>query len=380
MGIATAERERALVLGEGIDNAALRRSELVALLPAHNEEVGLPAALESLRRQVEPPDHIVVIADNCTDATVEVARGLGAEVFETVGNAHKKAGALNQALELLLPQLSSADLVLVMDADSLLDPGFLAAARKHLAGSWRPGGLQRLGGVGGTFSGGPGGGLVGTFQRNEYARYARDVRRLRGKALVLTGTASVFPAGVLAEVRAARSEGRLPDRSGTGHVYDTHVLTEDNELSLALMHLGYAIKAPAECVLETEVMTTWGDLARQRVRWKRGALENIADYGLTRVTVRYWARQLLSALGVCATFLYLASIVWGLYAGIVLHPFWIAVSLVFSLERVVTVRRRGWPQMLLAAPLVIEMVFDVFLQAVQGWAFGQALLRRERRW
>jgi cellulose synthase/poly-beta-1,6-N-acetylglucosamine synthase-like glycosyltransferase len=359
---------------------ALRRSALVALLPAHDEEAGLPAALESLRRQTEPPDRVIVIADNCTDGTAQVARRLGVEVRETCGNHHKKAGALNQALDLLLPQLDPADLVLVMDADSLLDPGFLAAARRHLADSWESGSPRRLGGVGGTFSGGPGGGLVGMFQRNEYARYARDVRRLKGKALVLTGTASVFPAGVLAEVRAARQAGRLPDRSGTGHVYDTHVLTEDNELSLALMHLGYGILAPAECVLETEVMTTWGDLARQRVRWKRGALENVADYGLTRVTWSYWGRQLLSLLGVCATFLYLGSLLWGLAVGVTWNPFWVAVSVVFALERVVTVRRRGWRQMLLAAPLVVEMVFDVFLQAVQAWAFTQALMRHERRW
>jgi biofilm PGA synthesis N-glycosyltransferase PgaC len=172
----------------------------------------------------------------------------------------------------------------------------------------------------------------------------------------------------------------LPDKSGAGAVYDIRVLTEDNELTLALMHLGYGIVAPPECTLETEVMTSWSDLAKQRVRWKRGAVENVVDYGLTRVTAPYWGRQVLSALGVLATFLYLASIVWGLVSGLTLHPFWLAASLIFVLERVVTVRRRGWQQMLLAAPLVIEMVYDVFLQLVQAQALAQSLLRLERRW
>ncbi len=298
----------------------------------------------------------------------------------TRDNRHKKAGALNQVLDDLLPHLDDADLVLVMDADSLLDRAFLGEARRHLVESWRSADRRGLGGVGGTFSGGPGGGLVGTFQRNEYARYARDVRRLKGRALVLTGTASVFPVGVLRAVRDARRDGRLPDRSGAGQVYDVHVLTEDNELSLGLMHLGYGILAPAGCVLETEVMTTWRDLARQRVRWKRGALENVGDYGLTRVTAPYWGRQVLSAVGVVATALYLASLVWGMCTSFSLHPFWLAASCFFALERVVTVRRRGWRQMALAAPLVIEMAYDVFLQAVQAWAFCQVLLRRERRW
>ena len=36
--------------------------------------------------------------------------------------------------------------------------------------------------------------------------------------------------------------------------------------------------------------------------------------------------------------------------------------------------------MLIAAPIVIEMVFDVFLQLVQAWAFAQVALRRKAAW
>ena len=360
-----------------------RLGRVTALLPAHNEEANLPAALASLRSQTEPPLEIIVVADNCTDDTEHVAADLGATVFRTTDNEHKKAGGLNQVLEAVMPAMHDDSLVLVMDADSVLDPTFLEGARRALQQPLGARGLRggrMLGGVGGTFLGGPGGGLLGTFQRNEYARYARDVRRLQGKALVLTGTASVFTVGVLREIAAARSAGTLPDQSGAGSFYDVHVLTEDNELSLALMHLGYGILAPRECTLVTEVMTTWGDLAKQRSRWKRGALENIVDYGVTRVTVPYWGRQLLSFLGLLATFVYLLSIAFALVTGLHIHPFWLAASLVFCAERIVTVRARGWRQMLLAAPLVIEMIYDVFLQAIQAQAFTQALLRREKKW
>jgi biofilm PGA synthesis N-glycosyltransferase PgaC len=360
--------------------ARRRLGAVTALLPAHNEEANLGAAIASLTGQTEPPAHIVVIADNCTDDTEAIAVRLGVQVLRTKDNAYKKAGGLNQALDALLPDMDDDELVLVMDADSLLDPTFLEEARRTLAPLGDHARRKPLGGVGGTFLGGPGGGLLGTFQRNEYARYARDVRRLKGRALVLTGTASVFPVHVLREVAAARRAGELPDQSGEGNVYDVHVLTEDNELSLALMHLGYAILAPRGCTLVTEVMTSWGDLARQRSRWKRGALENIVDYGLTPVTASYWGRQVLSAVGLLATALYVGSLVWAAFAGIHLHPFWIAASIVFSVERIVTVRRRGWRQMVLAAPLVIEMSYDLFLQAVQAQAFTQAVLRRERKW
>jgi cellulose synthase/poly-beta-1,6-N-acetylglucosamine synthase-like glycosyltransferase len=237
-----------------------------------------------------------------------------------------------------------------------------------------------VGGVGGVFTGRAGGGFVGMLQRNEYARYARDVTRLRGKVLVLTGTATVFSAGTLKHVAAARHQGVLP--GGVAQVYDTNVLTEDNELTLALLHLGYRVISPTGCRLTTEVMETWRELYHQRLRWKRGALENLRDYGLTRITAPYWGRQLLTLLGIVVTLAYLASIAWGFafYGGIDLHPFWLAVTAIFIAERVITVRSRGPIQMVLAATLLVEMCFDVFLQGVHAKAIFDTVLRRERTW
>ena len=76
---------------------------MTALIPARNEELHIAATLESLRRQTVPPTAVWVIADNCTDATADVARAHGAEVYTTVDNQHRKAGGLNQLLARLLP-------------------------------------------------------------------------------------------------------------------------------------------------------------------------------------------------------------------------------------------------------------------------------------
>ncbi|MGN9786453.1 glycosyltransferase family 2 protein [Nonomuraea sp. ZG12] len=345
---------------------------VTVLIPAHNEAAQIGETIASLAQQIRPPDRIVVIADNCTDGTAGLALLMGAEVVETRGNRHKKAGALNQVLDDLLPRLEVTDAILVMDADSALDLGFIHHGVLRLADG-------RLAAVGGTFSGKRGGGLVGMFQRNEYARYARDVRRLQGKALVLTGTATLFRAITLQEVVAARRCGRLP---GGNHVYDVRVLTEDNELTLAILHLDLRILCPAECTLTTEVMPTWGELFRQRLRWKRGALENLADYGWTRVTYPYWGRQALSFVGIVVIVAYLGSLTYTVLTmgGIALHPLWVGITAIFVLERVVTVRSRGRVQMAIAAVIVIEMVFDVFLQAAQAKAFWEAAFRKERKW
>ncbi len=63
----------------------------------------------SLHAQTALPSRIIFVVDNCTDATAVVASRTGAEVIATSGNAHKKAGALNQSS--WLPAAHSAYLV-----------------------------------------------------------------------------------------------------------------------------------------------------------------------------------------------------------------------------------------------------------------------------
>lgn len=346
---------------------------VIALIPAHNEAAGITRAIAALKAQTRRPDVMLVICDNCTDETDALALGNGAQVMHTQGNTHKKAGALNQALDALLPVLAADDVILVQDADSFLDPEFIEAGLDAY--------LSGVGGVGGVFRGrveskGWARVLEG-LQANEYARYELDIRRQRGKVLVLTGTATLLRVGILREVIEARRCGVLP---GEPQVYDTRVLTEDNELSFALMHLGYEIKSPRGCTLTTETMPTLRMLASQRLRWKRGALENLFDYGWSRVTRDYWLRQATGVLGVVITVAYLLSMLWGLTSGMALHPFWVLVTLLFSAERAVTVRRRGPKQMLVGALIVVEGLYDMFLQGVQATAYVHAATGRERRW
>ena len=348
---------------------------VTVLVPAHNESAGITETLTSLNNQTRRPDRIIVVADNCTDDTEALALAQGVEVLRTVGNKDKKAGALNFALSELLPQADPEDLILVQDADSQLALDFIENATKNLLAD------ELLGAVGGVFSGGPGGGFVGHLQRNEYARYARDVKRLHGKCLVVTGTAALFRVKTLRDVVSARLEGTLPPGNGRGGVYDTSVLTEDNELSLALLTLGYRIASPSNCTLVTEVMPTWRELWAQRLRWKRGAVENCVQYGWTKITRPYWGRQFLSMIGVVVTLAYFGSIIFAFTSGtgLNLHPFWIAVTAIFVLERIVTLRFRGWRYMLLAATMY-ETVIDMFLQAVHAKAYLDAALNRKKVW
>ncbi|MER6031116.1 glycosyltransferase family 2 protein [Streptomyces sp. NPDC001851] len=345
-------------------------ARIVALIPAHNEAGRIGAAIAALRAQNREPDRIVVVADNCTDATADNARRAGATVVESSGNRHKKAGALNQALDGVLHGLAADDLVLVQDADTTLVPSFVASAVKAMG----PG----VGAVGGIFYGEPGGGLLGALQRIEFQRYAREIARRGYRADVLTGTATVFRVSTLRQIRRARLDGLIG--GGTSY-YSLASLTEDDEITKAVRTIGYRTVSPAGCRVVTEVMTTVPKLWHQRMRWQRGALENLRDYGWTRVTAPYFVRQALMGLSVLALALYLVFTAWMLARGRPeFSPFWGAVGLVFVAEKVVTARGAGLKSQLLAGTLAVELVYDLFQHAVYVRALWDMARRREERW
>lgn len=346
---------------------------VVVLLPAHNEAATLPETLAALGRQTYQPDRVIVVADNCTDATVEIAHENGADVITTVGNTGRKAGALNQALAEILPTLRRWDFVLIADADTALSPQFLAAGIEVMVAD--PG----IDAVGGLFYGEGGAGLLGQFQRNEYERYQLQIRQRRGRVFVLTGTASIFRAETLADVAQARGT-LLP---GTpGDVYQTGVLTEDNELTLALKTLGCRMTSPRDCSVATEIMPSWRALWTQRKRWQRGALENLGSYGFTTATLRYWGQQFGLGYGVIAlTSAYLLLIISALAVDQwQWFPFWVIITVIYGFERTITVAKGGWRAMAVAAPLLLEIAYAFYLQAVFVSVLKDIVVQRTARW
>jgi cellulose synthase/poly-beta-1,6-N-acetylglucosamine synthase-like glycosyltransferase len=330
---------------------------VTVVIPARNEALQLPATIASLRAQSNPPAAIWVVADNCTDDTAGIARANGAIVYETVANQHRKAGGLNQLLAQVLPTMVANDLVMVMDADTSLVPDFIALALAEFAAD------PALDAVGGLFFGHDAPGLLAQLQRNEYLRYGRDIGRRRGRVSVLTGTATIFRSDALAAVVLARGSVLPGNR---GQVYDTYSLTEDNELTIALKTLGASMISPQGCQVSTELMPTWRDLWHQRQRWQRGALENIGMYGFSSATARYWAQQTGLGYGVIALWASFAlmALSYVAYGLLVVIGFWFVIGLVFAVERTATVWNAGWRARLIAMPIVIELGYSIFLQAV----------------
>lgn len=117
--------------------AALSTGNLVVLIPAHNEEAGIARTLLAVGQQLRPGDRLLVVADNCTDNTAEIARHCGPQVIERHDAEHRGKGfALNAAMQVLAK--TPPDLVGIMDADCIPAPGTLEALRQHAAAFSRP--------------------------------------------------------------------------------------------------------------------------------------------------------------------------------------------------------------------------------------------------
>ena len=105
-----------------------RPPQLAVLVPAHNEEELLRRCLESLADQDYPDESysVIVIADNCTDRTADVAGSSGVQVLERHDlQLRGKGHALRWAMD-LLGNDTDLDAFVVVDADSVAERGLLS--------------------------------------------------------------------------------------------------------------------------------------------------------------------------------------------------------------------------------------------------------------
>jgi poly-beta-1,6-N-acetyl-D-glucosamine synthase len=348
--------------------------KITALVPAHNEQDTIEATVVSLQKQLRPPDRIIVVCDNCSDRTEEVAQACGVDTYVTVENTEMKAGGLNQALhKFVLSNGDDNDLVACVDADSIVGENFLSEAIARFNEH------SLLGGASGTYHGRKGGGYVGWCQRNEFARWGFDNRKEHGHTVILSGAASVFRVAALRTVVAARANGSL---GGEG-VYDSNTITEDFELSLALRTTGSTIVNMLNVHIETAVKPTWRTLFTQRLRWDRGINESLVDYGITKVTRIVWLKRVMYAVFVPISFLVLGLFTWRLIAGggMSYATFWLLISLIMASGRGFTiVRMRGCWNGLLAFLLVFELAYDTFLQCCFVRALWDQATSRSAAW
>jgi len=129
----------AIIAGPGkpIDEPQGPRPSLAILVPAHDEEPVIAQTLQSLKPQLTDPDRLIVIADNCSDRTAEIAREEGAEVLEREDLERRGKGF---ALAFGVDHLRSdpPQIVIVVDADCDAHEGMVEGLARTAASRKRP--------------------------------------------------------------------------------------------------------------------------------------------------------------------------------------------------------------------------------------------------
>jgi cellulose synthase/poly-beta-1,6-N-acetylglucosamine synthase-like glycosyltransferase len=189
----------------------------------------------------------------------------------------------------------------------------------------------------------------------------------------------MFSVRALRAVVTAIEDGTLPDAAG-GYCYSYATLTEDNWMTLALKHLGMRFIAPMNAKMSTEPMLTWKDLFKQRLRWKRGAFEDLKSYGLTRCTLRGWGLFAVSVAGLLVTGFYLGTLAAAPWIGIHFQWWMLAITVIYAVERVMTIKARGGAAQALAATVFPEWFYELFLQSVQVRALWDSIWRNKKTW
>ena len=112
----------------------------LVVIPAHDEQEGVAETVRSCLAVDYPITlfDVVVIADNCTDATADRAREAGARVVERSDHRRSKGHALEYLIAHIQEtgEFDSVDAIVIIDADSTADPGLLAAFARRLEDGW----------------------------------------------------------------------------------------------------------------------------------------------------------------------------------------------------------------------------------------------------
>lgn len=237
------------------------RTRFVVVVPAHDERTNIAATVRSLLETDYPGAlrSVLVVADNCTDDTADVAQRAGARVLERHDETRRGKGyALAAAFAEVLAD-DATDAIVVVDADSQVTPNLLRAFAARLergapavqaehavanrTASWR----TRLMAI--AFS------------------LFHDVRSIARERLRLS--CGLRGNGMAFAVRTLRA---VP--------YEAFSLAEDVEYGIRLGQEGLRVWYAGDAQVRSEMVTTERAARSQRRRWEEGRSALAISLGL----------------------------------------------------------------------------------------------------
>lgn len=280
------------------------------VIPAHNERDQIVATVKAVLAADYPAEmlRVYVLADNCTDYTAASARQAGAEVVERRNpGLPGKGHALDWLFKRHRQLLKDNDIIVIIDADSTIDPGFLRAAAASLAHR-HTAAVQTNNGVANPDANWR---TALTYAGFSLINYVRPAGRFRlGGTAGLKGNGMALASHILAK-----------------YGWPAHSLVEDVEFSIRLLMDGWRTGFEPGARIVSDMPQTRRQADSQRRRWEFGriALARQAIPQLARACMRRprW-RYIDGILDLAVPPLSLLVMGEGvlLLAGWLLHPLW----------------------------------------------------------
>ena len=246
----------------GVENAELHR--YAAIISARNESAVIGRLIRTLKEQDYPSEllDVIVVADNCTDNTAEVARSAGAIVYERFNKVQVGKG---YALDYLFKHIfeeqgeDAYDAFFVFDADNIVDPQFVREMNKmYDTGEYSA--LTSYRNSQNFCANWISAGYALWFLRE--SRFLNRPRTRLGVNCAVSGTGFLISADVL------REEGG----------WNYHLLTEDIEFSIASAVRGRKIGYCGNAIIYDEQPEHFRQSWDQRLRWSKGFYQVDAKY------------------------------------------------------------------------------------------------------
>jgi cellulose synthase/poly-beta-1,6-N-acetylglucosamine synthase-like glycosyltransferase len=231
----------------------------VVIVPAHNEEGLIGGAVRSILASTYPAFllDLVVIADNCTDATAANARAAGARCLERFDTALRgKPYALDWAIGQL--DLNCYDAFVIIDSDTHVHADFLQRMADHLCA-----GQVALQGYFGVLN--PDQTWLTRLSLIPAALKFRlhfPGKELAGLSCPLAGNGMCF------HIDLIRSYG-----------WKAYSLTENWEYWTQLVLQGIRTGAAPDAIIYSQVAKSLSSGRSQRLRWMKGRIDTLARYG-----------------------------------------------------------------------------------------------------
>jgi cellulose synthase/poly-beta-1,6-N-acetylglucosamine synthase-like glycosyltransferase len=228
------------------------------VIMARNEAAIIGATVNALAMGIGSEDQIHVVADHCQDGTAINARKAGATVhIRQDGGPAGKGQALKWWLEATRDVASPNEIVVILDADSLVAPNFFKSLRERMERGENV--VQaRVEPVLRTNS--PISSLAAYSESTE--QRVNDALRARlGWSVRLRGTGMAFRRHILEKICAS-----------------LHTLVEDVEMTLQLGADGEKIHFAHETYIADPKPNDQDGAMRQRARWMKGQIQVAGSY------------------------------------------------------------------------------------------------------